>query len=104
MRPACCSSLQYVPCRWALGIYGFKFPLLLTSCHMGFSFVALLPFMLREPFLSKHKDTLQKQWKGLVAIGLYMVSSALTEARHQSGQKLLTHTTAHPRCQATLDR
>ena len=52
---------------------------------MGFSFVALLPFMLREPFLSKHKDTLQKQWKGLVAIGLYMVNFAPTRARHWSG-------------------
>ena len=73
-------------CRWALGIYGFRFPLLLTSCHMGFSFVALLPFMLREPFLSKHKDTLRKQWKGLVAIGLFMVGPAMdrgnSEARH----------------------
>ena len=75
-----------MPCRWALGIYGFRFPLLLTSCHMGFSFVALLPFMLREPFLSKHKDTLQKQWKGLVAIGLFMVKFAPTRAMHGSGQ------------------
>ena len=53
---------------------------------MGFSFVALLPFMLREPFLSKHKDTLCKQWKGLVAIGLYMVGPAFNRgnsvARH----------------------
>ena len=70
-----------MPCRWALGIYGFRFPLLLTSCHMGFSFVALLPFMLREPFLSKHRDTLRKQWKGLVAIGLYMVGPAMNRGK-----------------------
>ncbi len=54
---------------------------------MGFSFVALLPFMLREPFLSRHKDTLRKQWKGLVAIGLFMVGPALKSgngvARHR---------------------
>ena len=52
-----------------LGIHGFRFPLLLTSCHMGFSFTVLLPFMLREPFLSRHRATLTKQWRGLVAIG-----------------------------------
>ena len=52
-----------------LGVHGFAFPLLLTSCHMGFSFVTLLPFMLREPFVSKHRATVAQQWKGLVAIG-----------------------------------
>ena len=52
-----------------LGIHGFGFPLLLTSCHMGFSFVTLLPFMLREPFVGKHRATVAQQWKGLVAIG-----------------------------------
>ena len=52
-----------------LGIHGFAFPLLLTSCHMGFSFVILLPFMLCKPYVSRHKPTLEQQWKGLVAIG-----------------------------------
>ena len=52
-----------------LGVHGFAFPLLLTSCHMGFSFVTLLPFMLREPFVGKHRATIAQQWKGLVAIG-----------------------------------
>lgn len=58
--------------KWLLGIYGFSFPLLLTSCHMLFSFLILLPFMLREPFKSLHKATLQKQWKGIIGIGLFM--------------------------------
>lgn len=58
--------------KWLLGIYGFSFPLLLTSCHMLFSFLMLLPFMLREPFRSLHKATLQKQWKGIIGIGLFM--------------------------------
>ena len=58
-----CSMLQ------VLGIHGFAFPLLLTSCHMGFSFLALLPLMLREPYVSRHMPTLKQQWKGLVAIG-----------------------------------
>ena len=61
--------------RWALGVYGFAFPLLLTTCHMAFSFCLLLPFMLHEPFRSKHCDTLAKQWKGLAAIGLYMAAN-----------------------------
>ena len=56
-------------CAQVLGVHGFAFPLLLTSCHMGFSFLILLPFMLREPFVGKHRATLAQQWKGLVAIG-----------------------------------
>ena len=58
--------------KWLLGVYGFSFPLLLTSCHMLFSFLILLPFMLREPLKSLHKATLQKQWKGIIGIGLFM--------------------------------
>ena len=61
--------------KWALGVYGFSFPLLLTTCHMAFSCCVLLPFMLREPFRSKHHSTLEKQWKGLVAIGIYMAAN-----------------------------
>ena len=62
-------SLTPCPVYQVLGIHGFAFPLLLTSCHMGFSFVILLPFMLCEPYVSKHRPTLEQQWKGLVAIG-----------------------------------
>ena len=58
--------------KWLLGIYGFSFPLLLTSCHMLFSFLILLPFMLRASFKSLHVPTLQKQWKGIIGIGLFM--------------------------------
>ena len=61
--------------KWALGVYGFTFPLLLTTCHMAFSFCVLLPFMLREPLRSKHISTLEKQWKGLVSISLYMAAN-----------------------------
>ncbi|KAL3130623.1 hypothetical protein ABBQ38_008017 [Trebouxia sp. C0009 RCD-2024] len=61
--------------KWALGVYGFSFPLLLTTCHMAFSCCVLLPFMLREPFRSKHRPTIEKQWKGLVAIGIYMAAN-----------------------------
>jgi drug/metabolite transporter (DMT)-like permease len=53
-------------------MYGFKFPLLLTCCHMLFSFLALLPFMLSRSMMAKHEDTLRRQWKGFVAIGLFM--------------------------------
>ena len=65
------NGLKLTPCPMyqVLGIHGFAFPLLLTSCHMGFSFVVLLPFMLCEPYASRHRPTLEQQWKGLVAIG-----------------------------------
>ena len=61
--------------KWALGIYGFRFPLLLTSCHMAFSFLVLAPFVAREPFVSKHQGTLEKQWQGLLMIGLFMAAN-----------------------------
>ena len=61
--------------KWALGVYGFTFPLLLTTCHMAFSFCVLLPFMLREPYRSLHRKTLESQWKGLAAIGIYMAAN-----------------------------
>ena len=53
-------------------MYGFKFPLLLTCCHMLFSFLALLPFMCTKAMVAKHDETLRRQWKGFVAIGLFM--------------------------------
>ena len=70
----CCTivvglELTLCPMCQVLGIHGFAFPLLLTSCHMGFSFVVLLPFMLCKPYVGRHRATLEQQWKGLVAIG-----------------------------------
>ena len=54
-----------------VGVYGFRFPFLLTSCHMAFSFVALAPLALRESWES-HQRTLAKQWRGIVYIGAFM--------------------------------
>lgn len=39
---------------------------------MAFSFVVLAPVALREPWES-HRRTLEKQWKGVVYIGSFMV-------------------------------
>jgi hypothetical protein len=58
----------------ALGIHGFKFPLLMTATHMAFGFIALAPLMLRDDFMRLHRPTLEKQWKGIMCIGLFMVS------------------------------
>lgn len=57
--------------KWALGMYGFRFPFMLTSAHMLFSFFALAPVALREPW-EVHLRTLEKQWKGVVYIGCFM--------------------------------
>jgi len=57
--------------QWALGYYGLAFPLMLTSMHMAFSFLALAPFALRTPW-ETHVRTIQKQWQGLVYIGGFM--------------------------------
>lgn len=61
--------------KYVLGMYGFSFPLLLTTCHMLFSFVVLLPFMLSKAMRAKHVETLEKQWKGVVAIGVFMATN-----------------------------
>ena len=57
--------------RWALGIYGFSFPILLTICHMMFGFVALLPVMVANRKL-QHRETLARQHRGLICIGVFM--------------------------------
>lgn len=57
--------------QWILGHYGFTYPLTLTSVHMIFSFAVLLPFALAYE-VEVHKNTLQKQWKGIVYIGCFM--------------------------------
>ena len=55
--------------RWALGVSGFTFPLLLTTCHMAFGFLALSPLMLCEPFRSQHPACIKQSWKGILIIG-----------------------------------
>ena len=52
--------------------YGFRFPLTMTVSHMGWSAVFLLPIMLTKSNRAKHKGTLQKQWAGILGIGLFM--------------------------------
>lgn len=57
--------------KWALGVYGFRFPFLLTSTHMLFSFCALAPIAMRES-IKVHRHTLERQWKGVVYIGMFL--------------------------------
>jgi hypothetical protein len=57
--------------KWVLSHYGFKFPLLMSLCHMAFSFFALAPIMLVKSFRDQHAATLQKQWLGLIGVGVF---------------------------------
>lgn len=57
--------------KWTLGHYGFGFPLLLSACHMGFSFLALLPMMLSEAQRELHMPTINKQGLGLLGVGVF---------------------------------
>ncbi len=59
--------------RYALGLYGFRFPLFLTSTHMAFCFLALLPYHLTHNW-EAHKAVLRRQWKGLAAIGAFLAA------------------------------
>lgn len=42
---------------------------------MGFSFLALLPHMLGKSMRGTHRKSIEKQWKGLVAIGVLMAAN-----------------------------
>ena len=55
--------------------YGFRYPLTLTVSHMAWSAVFLLPLMLTKSYRPKHKETLLKQWKGILGIGTFMAAS-----------------------------
>jgi hypothetical protein len=57
--------------QWALAHYGLVYPLILTSCHMAFSFLVLAPFALRTP-LDVHARFLRKQWRGVAFIGAFL--------------------------------
>eukprot|EP00242_Pyramimonas_sp_CCMP2087_P007992 CAMPEP_0198197898 /NCGR_PEP_ID=MMETSP1445-20131203/1469_1 /TAXON_ID=36898 /ORGANISM="Pyramimonas sp., Strain CCMP2087" /LENGTH=279 /DNA_ID=CAMNT_0043867317 /DNA_START=233 /DNA_END=1069 /DNA_ORIENTATION=+ len=67
--------------KWALGVYGFKFPIVMTVMHMTFSFLFLLPIMLFNTTISQHQAVLEKQWKGVALIGVFMaINIALNNA------------------------
>eukprot|EP00192_Tetraselmis_astigmatica_P025118 CAMPEP_0117698506 /NCGR_PEP_ID=MMETSP0804-20121206/29794_1 /TAXON_ID=1074897 /ORGANISM="Tetraselmis astigmatica, Strain CCMP880" /LENGTH=326 /DNA_ID=CAMNT_0005512819 /DNA_START=352 /DNA_END=1329 /DNA_ORIENTATION=- len=56
--------------RWILGVYRFQFPILLSMVHLLFCFTVLTPMMFLQRFRSLHRPTLQKQWLGLLVIGV----------------------------------
>ena len=64
--------------KWILSAstgYGFMFPLALACAHMTFSSLALLPHMLSARLRGTHRETVQKQWRGLLVIGLFMAGN-----------------------------
>mmetsp|Transcript_5731 Transcript_5731/g.12489 ORF Transcript_5731/g.12489 Transcript_5731/m.12489 type:complete len:323 (-) Transcript_5731:532-1500(-) len=57
--------------RWALGLYGLRFPLIMTACHMIFGSCALSPLMfLKDEYSSRHASVMQNDWKGLAVIAV----------------------------------
>ena len=56
--------------RWALGLSGFTFPILLTMAHAIFSFSMLLPILSARKV--DHMATLRKSWRGILVIGVLM--------------------------------
>ena len=66
----CLNSVLNLANRWALGISGFSFPLLLTMAHAAFSFAVLGPILSARKV--DHVATLRKSWRGLVLIGILM--------------------------------
>ncbi|EFN51185.1 hypothetical protein CHLNCDRAFT_141340 [Chlorella variabilis] len=57
--------------KWSLGHAGFRFPFLLSSCHMAFSFAVLAPVALLHGW-EAHRRTLHQQWPGILCIGSFM--------------------------------
>jgi len=57
--------------RWALGLYGLRFPLVMTASHMIFGAMALSPLMLlNEQYASRHATVIQNDWKALSVIAV----------------------------------
>ena len=68
----CLNSSLNMMNRYVLGIYGFSFPMLLTICHMMFSFAALfVPVMIARP-PDVHRQTWKRQWRGFLCVGVFM--------------------------------
>jgi hypothetical protein len=58
--------------RWALGLYGLKFPLFMTAAHMIFGSCALSPMMIiNDTYFSRHSTVVQNDWKGLATIAAF---------------------------------
>jgi len=67
----CLNSFLNLLNRWALGLYGLRFPLIMTSAHMIFGSTALAPMMLmRDTYASRHSSVLANDWKGLATIAV----------------------------------
>ena len=65
------NSLLNLLNRWALGLHGLRFPLIMTASHMIFGSCALSPMMLlNQSYASKHASVLANDWKGLAAIAV----------------------------------
>jgi len=57
--------------RWALGMYGLKFPIIMTTTHMIFGTWALTPLMLlNDEYALEHEATVRGQGVGLVIVAL----------------------------------
>ena len=57
--------------RWALGLHGLHFPLLLTASHMIFGSAMLSPLMLlHEGYYTRHREEVCGRGTALAAIGL----------------------------------
>ena len=57
--------------RWALGLHGLRFPLLLTASHMIFGSALLSPLMLlHDGYYARHREEVCGRGKALAAIGL----------------------------------
>ena len=57
--------------RWALGLHGLNFPILMTATHMIFGASALSPYMiLSNAQFAEHVPNITAQWKGLLAVSI----------------------------------
>lgn len=54
--------------RWALGVHGFSFPLVLTAAHMLLNPVFLLPLMMHRAYRLEHSRLVLENWRGLLGI------------------------------------
>lgn len=65
------NSLLNLLNRWALGLYGLRFPLVMTASHMIFGTCALAPMMCSSAeYVAAHAPVLRRDWRGLLTIAV----------------------------------
>lgn len=63
--------------RWTLGVAGFRFPLILTTCHAVLACALITPGVVLAGRCESFLRTAQKGWKGIAAVCYLKITTQL---------------------------